>query len=78
MSLQLAVLVFLLPLYFVSSVPRPRPPRRLCGECGREFYSWSFYCSRPACVAARLAHDDGESWRSFRKRVIEGGDNDAA
>ena len=74
----MAVLVFLLPLYFVSAVPRPRPPRRLCGECGGEFYGWGYFCSRPACVAARLGHEGGESWRDFRKRVIGRGSDDAA
>ena len=76
MTLRLAVLVFLLPAWFLSAVPRPRPPRRLCGECGGEFYGWSAYCSRPECVAARTAPQ--ETWRGFRKRVIEGGSDDAA
>jgi hypothetical protein len=54
----------------VSRRRSPRPPRKLCTECGGHFYGWGAFCSTPACVAARTA--PAESWRGFRQRVIEG------
>lgn len=51
---------------------KPRPPRRICQECGGHYYKWSgIYCDR--CIAARDYNDsNGESLRDFRRRVIEG------
>lgn len=45
------------------------PPWRTCGDCGRQWRAWGGVLC-PACV--RKMERPQESWRAFRKRVIEG------
>jgi predicted amidophosphoribosyltransferase len=53
----------------VDVVIRRRPPRRSCEDCGEPFYRWQgLRCDD--CV--RALERPSESWRAFRKRVIEG------
>jgi hypothetical protein len=45
---------------------KPRPPLRHC-EDGHTWYGWGNSC--PVCATLP---SEAESWRAFRKRVIEG------
>jgi hypothetical protein len=51
----------------------PRPPVRSCRGCGTDLYSWAEAPLCPKCVAdTRIGWETTESWRAWRKRVLEG------